>query len=482
MSHKLLLSTAIAYANGAPHIGHAFEFATADTLARYLRRSGSDVFFSTGMDEHGQKIEQKAREEGSSVQSFVDVYAHQFQVLDNEMSVEYDFFVRTSDKEKHYKGAQLLWNTLMEQGDLEKRSYRALYCVGCEAFKTEKDLNEKGECPDHLKTPDTVEEENYFFTLSKYTERIKNAIQKDEIHIIPDARKNEVLALLDRGLEDVSFSRPKSKVSWGVPVPNDDEQVMYVWCDALSNYLTAIGYGTDAFDGDRWSNVIHLIGKDILRFHAAIWPGMLLSAGLSLPKKILVHGHITSGGHKMSKSIGNVIDPRSVIDLFVPACHDLAGEALRYVLLYKVPPFDDGDLTLESIKETYTAHLANGIGNLTNRIMKMAISNNITYPLSYDIVHTKDIDTIFQTYDTKKFLEYIAQLVTSLDHMIQEKEPFKVVKVDKEAGCAIIQEALIRLEAIASALSLCMPHTSARIMGCIHSTTMPEPPLFGRLQ
>jgi methionyl-tRNA synthetase len=199
----------------------------------------------------------------------------------------------------------------MERGDLEKRSYKALYCVGCEEFKNEKDLNEGGECPAHLKKPEVVEEENYFFKLSKYTDEIKSKIENGDLKIYPDTRKNEIVALLERGLEDVSFSRPKSKVAWGVPVPGDEDQVMYVWCDALSNYITAIGYGTETFDAELWDNTLHIVGKDILRFHAAIWPGMLLSAGLSLPKRILVHGHITSGGQKMSKSLGNVIDPKS---------------------------------------------------------------------------------------------------------------------------------------------------------------------------
>lgn len=310
MENKKILTTAIAYANGAPHIGHAFEFVMTDTIARYLKQQGDDVFFVTGMDEHGQKIEQKAKESDIPAIDFVNEYANKFMSLDQELGITYDFFVRTSDKEKHYRGAQALWNKLASSGDLEKRSYSALYCVGCEEFKTEKDLNEKGECAIHLKTPEAVEEENYFFKLSKYGPQIKEKIESNEMEIIPQSRKNEILALLDRGLEDVSFSRPVSKVSWGIPVPGDDSQVMYVWCDALSNYITALGYGTESFDEERWNNATHIIGKDILRFHAAIWPGMLLSAGLSLPKKILVHGFITSGGHKMSKSLGNVINPQ----------------------------------------------------------------------------------------------------------------------------------------------------------------------------
>jgi methionyl-tRNA synthetase len=214
MKNKSLITTAIAYANGAPHIGHAFEFVLADTIARFEKKT-KEVFFITGMDEHGQKIEQKAKEKNISVYDFVNEYAEAFKDLDKELAVSYDYFVRTSDKERHYIGATSLWNKLMERGDLEKRSYKALYCVGCEEFKNEKDLNEGGECPAHLKKPEVVEEENYFFKLSKYTDEIKSKIENGDLKIYPDTRKNEIVALLERGLEDVSFSRPKSKVAWG---------------------------------------------------------------------------------------------------------------------------------------------------------------------------------------------------------------------------------------------------------------------------
>ncbi len=480
MSDKTLVTTAIAYANGAPHIGHAFEFVLSDTITRYLRqKNGSDsVFFITGMDEHGQKIEGKAKEKGVTTQEFVNEYATLFRELDKDLAVSYDFFVRTSDKEKHYVGAQALWNKLVEKGDLEKRAYKALYCIGCEEFKTEKDLNEKGECPAHLKVPETIEEENYFFKLSRYGGEIKKRIESSELLILPDTRRNEILSLLDRGLEDVSFSRPKSKVSWGIPVPGDDTQVMYVWCDALSNYITAIGYGTDTFNETLWNNTIHVIGKDILRFHAAIWPGMLLSAGLPLPKKILVHGHITSGGQKMSKSLGNVIDPREVIELFRPACGDLAGEALRFVLLHEIPSFDDGDITIDSIKAMYTAHLANGIGNLTNRILKMAITNEIALGDGQGEVI---LDHVFEKYNVNAAINTLMHFISAVDKTITEKEPFKLIKTDKEEAKEIMAALLRDLYIAAKALEIFMPQTSAKILECIRENKMPETPLFGRL-
>jgi methionyl-tRNA synthetase len=479
LNNKTFISTAIAYANGAPHIGHAFEFVFADTVARYLKGTfgNASVFFTTGMDEHGQKIEGKAKELGLPVEEFIAGYAEKFKTLDQAMSVGYDFFVRTSDKEKHYKGAEVLWSKLMEQGDLVKRSYKALYCVGCEGFKKESDLNERGECSDHLKIPEEVEEENYFFTLSKYTKELQQKIINDELRIIPEVRKNEILALLERGLEDVSFSRPVSKVSWGIPVPNDASQVMYVWCDALSNYITALGYGTESFQSQFWENAIHVIGKDILRFHAAIWPGMLLSAGLPLPKTILVHGHITSGGHKMSKSLGNVIDPQEVITKFAQVCGDLAGEALRFVLLYKIPSFEDGDLTNESIEEVYTAHLANGIGNLTSRIMKMATVNGASFSIKENAIQ----DEYLKQYDTNKALLSLCSRIALLDKKINDEVAFKVVKEDKQKGVHLIEQYVEELYSISLALSFFMPMTASQIQSFIAQGKMPEKALFGRL-
>lgn len=473
------ITTAIAYANGNPHIGHAFEFVMADTHARYARLT-HDTYFVTGMDEHGQKIEQKAKEAGLPPREFVHAYADAFKALDRELGVEYDFFVRTSDTEAHYPGAQALWKKLLEKGDLEKRMYSALYCVGCEEFKRETDLNEKGECPIHLVKPDVVEEENYFFKLSNYTGEIKKKIEEGALEIYPASRKNEVLALCERGLEDVSFSRPTSKVSWGIPVPEDDSQVMYVWCDALSNYITALGYGTNTFREELWKNTTHVIGKDILRFHAAIWPGMLLSAGLPLPKRILVHGHITSGGQKMSKTLGNVIDPQEVIAMLKAPAGDLAGEATRFVLLHEVPSFEDGDITMESLKTAYTAHLVNGIGNLTSRIMKLASTHLKPLDIEergFDPMFTKHLEE----FDAFQAVRFVMKSVQTLDQFIQESQAFKVIKEDEDKGKELIKEYVILLNHIAHMLSLFMPKTSEVIRACIRENTMPEKPMFARM-
>lgn len=481
MKDKHLITTAIAYGNAAPHIGHAFEFVTADTLSRFHKLNGEDVYFITGMDEHGQKIEQKAKESKTPVQEFVDVNAKAFVDLDKNLSVDYDFFVRTSDKEKHYVGAQALWKKLVDAGTIEKRKYKALYCIGCEEFKRDVDLNEKGECPLHLTKPEIVEEENYFFKLSQYTSQIKEKINSDELKIYPQSRKNEIMALLDRGLEDVSFSRPKSKVSWGIPVPDDDTQVMYVWCDALSNYITAIGYGTDKFDEERWTNTTHIIGKDILRFHAAIWPAMLIASGLPLPKRILVHGFITSGGQKMSKTLGNVLDPQEILKMFESPAGELAGEALRFILLHEIPSFEDGDLTMETIKSSYTAHLANGVGNLTSRIMKMSTTHLTGGIRPEEIVFPIDYTKAFKNYDTKRAMEFAVKEIKELDGYIQSSEPFKLIKVDEEKGKELINEMRIKLYNIARLLQPFIPKTSDLIKGYVKDNTMPEKPLFNRL-
>ena len=501
---KKTISTAIAYANGVPHIGHAFEFVMADTISKYLKyKLGEEnVFFETGMDEHGQKIEQKAKELNIPVVEFTNSNAELFKKLDNELSVEYDFFVRTSDKDKHYIGAQYLWNKLLEANTLEKKEYTSMYCVGCEETKTDKDLNEKGECPTHLKVPEINKEVNWFFKLSKYTNIIKSKIESDEIAVFPQSRKNEILALLERGLDDVSFSRPKSKVSWGIPVPNDDTQVMYVWCDALSNYITALGYGTDEWETgqDYWNDATHIIGKDILRFHAAIWPAMLLAADLPLPKKILVHGFITSGGQKMSKSIGNVIDPHDVIELFRPVCGELAGEALRFILLQSIPTFDDGDLTIGSIKASYAGHLQNGIGNQVNRIMKLSTQYISPEEISEIIIKLEkdklgdEFEKLLNEYKINEALSLTMNEVKSLDEYIQSTAPFKLFKkaysedkteiVDQKSlneAKEIIKNCLLRLGHIGHQLYFFMPRTAYAIYNTIKDNKMPEKAMFNRL-
>lgn len=401
MKKKFYITTSIAYANAAPHIGFAMEVLQADVLARYHTLSGNDVFFLSGTDENGAKMKKTAEEKGVEVQKFADENSARFQLLMDVLNVSNNDFIRTTDRDRHWPTAQKVWQKLVEAGDIYKDSYEGYYCVGCEAYLTEKDLADK-KCLNHQKKPEKIKEENYFFRLSKYSDKIQKLIESDELEILPEKRKNEILNVIKSGLKDISFSRPKKVLDWGVPVPNDESHTMYVWCDALTNYISALGYG-DNFEkeltnchsragrnplppqsinstnnslvkkNERYANFqkywpadIHLIGKDILRFHAAIWPAMLISAKLPLPKKIFVHGFITSGGQKMSKSVGNVIDPFEVIDKYKSV------DALRYFLLKEIPSGGDGDFSYERFEEVYQADLANGLGNLAARVLAMA--------------------------------------------------------------------------------------------------------------
>ncbi|MEK9173272.1 MAG: methionine--tRNA ligase [Patescibacteria group bacterium] len=364
MVKKYYITTAIDYANAKPHVGHALEKVQADVLARYHRQKGFETFYLTGTDEHGVKVFRKAQEAGKEPQVFTDEIVEDFKGLKNALNLSWDDFIRTSDKERHWPGVELIWKKLVEGGDIYKKNYKGFYCVGCEKFITEKDLV-GGKCRDHQKEPEVVEEENYFFKLSKYSKQIGEAIKKGELKILPEGRANEVLALINEGLEDVSFSRPSKDLPWGVPVPGDESQTMYVWADALTNYISAIGYGRNEDWKKWWPADAQVIGKDILRFHAAIWPGMLLSAGLPLPKSILVHGFVSIDGAKMSKSVGNVIDPIELVKKY-------GTDAVRYYFLKEVPSHEDGDFSVTNLERVYNGELANGLGNFAARVLGLA--------------------------------------------------------------------------------------------------------------
>jgi methionyl-tRNA synthetase len=360
-SRKFYITTSIAYVNSDPHIGFALESVEADVLARYYRGLGNEVFFQTGTDEHGIKIQRAAEIAKKNPQEFVDELSEKFKGLKKELNLSWDNFLRTTDKKIHWPVVQEIWRRFEESGDLYKKKYSGYYCAGCESFKTERDIID-GKCIIHKTVLELVEEENWFFKLSKYSKEIESKIKNDELRIIPETRKNEILSLLKEGLEDVSFSRSKKYLEWGIPVPGDDGQIMYVWADALTNYIS--GYGGI----ENWKEHpadIHVLGKDILRFHAAIWPAMLLSAKLPLPKTIFVHGFITANGEKMSKSLGNVIDPYELVRKY-------GTDAVRYYLLREIPSSEDGDFSYEKFEERYNGDLANGIGNFAARVLTLA--------------------------------------------------------------------------------------------------------------
>src|SRR3989344_5241221 len=305
---KVYLTTSIPYTNAPPHIGFALEIIQADVIARYHRSLQEDVFFLTGTDEHGLKTKKAAESAGMDLEDFLNQTAGRFYELKNALNLSYDDFIRTTDQKRHLPAVVKLWETLAGNGDLYKKKYRGLYCEGCEAFKTGKELID-GNCSIHQKLVAKIEEENYFFRLSKYLPQIKKIIEKGTIKVIPEGKKNEILKMIAQGIDDVSFSRAKEKYE-GIPVPGDSGQIIYVWADALPNYISAIGYAKDEKKFKKyWPTDVHCIGKDIVKFHAIYWPAMLLSLGLDLPKSIFVHGFITVNGQKISKSLGNVIDP-----------------------------------------------------------------------------------------------------------------------------------------------------------------------------
>ncbi|PJB98939.1 MAG: methionine--tRNA ligase, partial [Candidatus Nealsonbacteria bacterium CG_4_9_14_0_8_um_filter_36_17] len=361
---KFYITTSIAYTNTPPHIGYALELIQADVLARYHRILGKKVFFLTGTDEHGQKVVKAAEEAEKEPKEFTDKITARFKLLTKVLNLSNTDFIRTTDEKRHWPVAREVWLKLKENGDIYKKNYKGLYCVGCEAFITKKDLI-NGKCKIHQKEPEVVEEENYFFRLSKYSKQIKEIIKKDNVKIIPEERKNEMLNFVSQGLEDVSFSRPRKDLKWGIPVPDDNSQTIYVWADALINYISALDYPNGENFKKYWPADVHCLGKDILRFHSTIWLGMLLSLGLELPKNIFVHGFITSNGQKMSKSLGNVIDPFELVKKY-------GTDAVRYFLLREITPTEDGDFTYEKFEARYNSDLASGLGNLVARVLTLA--------------------------------------------------------------------------------------------------------------
>lgn len=489
------ITTPIYYTNGGPHVGHAYSSTITDMLARYHRGIGDDTFFLTGNADHGDKIRRAAEARHMSPQAFTNENSDKFKALYEKLNISYDDFIRNSDKDKHWPGAQALWRALKESGDIYWKAYEGLYCVGCEKFITEKDLVD-GKCPDHDKAPEKVQEENYFFRLSKYADRVREAIEKDTIRILPASRKAELLSFIDAGLEDVSFSRPENAILWGIPVPDDDEhhQMMYVWCEELSNYISALGYGQENHErmDAYWPANLHIVGKDILRFHAIVWPAMLMSAGLDLPKSILAHGMIISGGKKMSKTIGNVIDPDEYADVY-------GVDAFRYYMAREISPFEDGDFTKERFIEVYNANLANGLGNLVARTLKMTsqyfdgkVSRtlnvdvplkirreslggqqvldgySIPYTISKEIVpeYTKHMDG----FDLQAASDTIWKLIGMLDGYITDYEPFKLVKEDPEKTQNILWNLLIGLDAVAYMIQPILPDTAEKIQNALGTT------------
>lgn len=451
------VTTSIPYVNGDPHIGFAMELIMADVLARAGRKRGADVLFSTGTDEHGTKVAEMAASHRTTPKAYADQVSKKFRDLQKALNVSNDRFIRTTDA-AHEQRSQIVWTKL--QPYIYKDKYVGLYCVGCETFVTEAVAKaNKGVCPIHKKPYQKLEEENYFFKLSAFTAKIKEAIDTEALVIIPDTRRNEILNVINDGLEDISISRPKDKISWGVPVPSDKNQVMYVWFEALLNYITVLGYPEHADFKKFWPANVQIIGKDIIRFHAAIWPGILMGLGLPLPKMIYSHGFIGVNGQKMSKSIGNVVTPEEVVKRY-------SADVLRYYLLRHIPSYDDGDFTWERLQQSYNSELANELGNAVQRTAAMITQyqNGIIGDIPQPTHDTAQYWSALESCRFDRALEEVWEQVRGLNQYIDEQKPWVLAKGNDEDHLReVLANQAGNLLQIADLLEPFMPETAAKI-------------------
>lgn len=465
------ITTTLPYVNAKPHIGFAYELLEGDVVARYWRLMGHEVFLNTGADEHGQKIAQKADEAGESRQAYVDRYAAEFLKLGEALNVSFDAFIRTTDQ-KHHTAAQEIWRRCAANGDIYKKKYTGLYCVGCELFYKESELVEGNICPTHTQPCLEIEEENYFFKLSNYQQYLEEYLGEEGV-IEPEWRRQEALNFVKAGLEDFSISRERARLDWGVPVPEDDNQVMYVWFDALTNYISTLDWPDEGGNFSKfWRDgfVLQLAGKDQVRFQSVMWQAMLKSAGVKATDKVVYHGFINSGGQKMSKSLGNVISPYELVEKY-------GTEATRYLLLRHIHPFDDTDVTWEKLDEWYTAGLVNGLGNLVARVLKM--SETHLEVEDFPLLDPATLD-LPETYNFQQMLDHIWSLINSADAKITETEPFKLIKSDPDAARIILGELRADLLHIGRLLLPFMPETSATIRAAVRANQKPDN-LFNRL-
>ncbi len=479
------ITTTLPYVNADPHVGFAMEIIRADAIARYQKLVGREVFFNTGTDEHGMKLWEGAKKSGMDVKDYVDMYAEKFRGLTSLLGISDDVhFIRTTDAH-HEAAAQSLWKICDERGYIYKGKYSAKYCVGCELEKTDSELDDNGHCPLHPNRElELIDEENYFFALSKVAPLLAEFYEKNPELVIPDFRYNEVKAFAGRGLQDFSISRSREKMPWGVPVPNDDTQVMYVWFDALTNYISTLGWpnGDNLYE-TFWVNgdTIQYCGKDNTRQQSLTWQAMLLAAGLPNTKHIIINGFINSGGQKMSKSIGNVIAPEDVIGVFQPVAGDLSSDVLRYILLRHTNNFEDSDLTMEACLEWYNANLANGLGNLSSRILTLSEKYLTATPEIPENSIPAEFFVLLEQFDIVGAADYVWKEVQSLDKYIQSTEAFKVIKTDEAKGKELITEYVLRLYTIACMLNPLMPKTNELLKRLIKENKKPETPLFQRV-
>lgn len=459
---KYYVTTSIAYVNAAPHVGFAMELLYADVLARAARQRGNQVIYCTGTDEHGTKVFQTAAKNGKTAQAFADEISQHFKALGKALHVSNDRFIRTTDK-GHEQRAQLIWKTLAH--DIYKAKYIGWYDVKEEEFVPESKADPARMQPNHPQAYQKLEEENYFFKLSSYSDQIRKAIESDQLHIVPKTRKHEILSVLEEGLEDISISRPKEKLDWGVPVPGDPHQVMYVWFEALMNYITVLGYPEHADFKQFWPANVQVIGKDILRFHAAIWPGMLMSLNIQLPRQLYVHGHVTMNGEKMSKSIGNVVAPDEVIKKY-------GADTFRYYFLRHIPSYNDGDFSWERMEAAYNNELANELGNVVQRTaaMIMKYQNGLIGPVPPASHDDTPIREAIEACKFDRALDEIWEQVRGLNQYIDEEKPWEIAKTKDEEHLreVLAYQAGCLLE-VATLLEPFLPDTAAKIKNIFES-------------
>ena len=476
MKKKFYITTTLPYVNAEPHIGFALEIIQADVIARYFRQQDYEVFFNTGVDEHGLKVFRKTKEEKLEPQAYCDICVKNYEKLEESLNLSYNSFIRTTDSH-HIKAAQEFWRCCDKSGDIYKKTYKIKYCVGCELEKTESELV-NGKCPLHPRQElETIEEENYFFRYSKYQNKLLELYQDSPQFVLPESRLNEIKEFTKRGLEDFSISRLKEKMPWGVPVPGDDKHVMYVWFDALINYISCLGWPDNLKKFNEFWPGLQVAGKDNLRQQSSMWQSMLMSAGLPTSKQIFIHGFITSGGQKMSKSLGNIIDPFELVKKY-------GTDPVRYFLLREISPTEDGDFTYEKFEQRYNADLANGLGNLVARVTKLAAANNIrlklglrrTRPgLGCSLKTEERCKIALDGFRFNEALIVIWELISFCDRYIEKEKPWQWSEKREE----IISDLLFAVNEIAKLLDSFLPETSEKIFKQLK--TKKSKPLFPRL-
>ena len=471
---KFYVTTPIYYANDKPHIGSAYTTVAADVLARFYRNAGVSTFFLTGTDEHGSKIEQAARAAGQAPEDFTREMAAKFSFAWDQLGIAPDDFIRTTE-ERHTKAVVKFLETLKDSGKLYEGAYEGLYCIGHEAFINESDLDSHGFCPDHGTKPEKLREKNWFFKLSEFGELLSERIDSGELGILPESRKHEVLSFIKGGLEDVAISRPN--VKWGIRLPWDETQTVYVWVEALFNYISALGFPSGENYKKFWPADLHVMGKDIIRFHCVIWPALLQAAGLAWPKKIFAHGFFTIDGKKISKSLGNAIDPNDLVAKY-------GADAVRYFLLREIPFGQDGDFSIEKLEARYEGDLANGLGNLFSRLTTL-VAQNLDGELPDIVASPRNFDEVNQLTENLKFHEALARIweeIAWANKYIDETKPWETAKKNEKLFKEVISSLVALLCEIAKNLAPFMPETAEKIRSGLSAAKIAKAePLFPRI-